>query len=232
MDFEQRATKAPAAEELTIQMEETLEQTKDNIAKAKMHMKRQADKHRSKAPDYEIGDKVWLSTENLKLTWASKKLTEQWLGPYDITKCIGDNALELQLPRSMKIHPVVNISLVKPYKEHLEGHPTFKPGPVQVTEDREIEFEVETIIDSWWKKNCLEYLVHWKGYSEEDRTWEPKGNLSNTLDAIKDFHRSKPNSPWLLNMSQANFYSLFTYCGKPIPEVDQTCLPFDQLDVN
>ena len=76
MGFEQRATKAPAAEELTKQMEETLEQTKENIEKAKAHMKRQADKHRSQAPDYEIGDKVWLSTKNLKLTCASKKLTE------------------------------------------------------------------------------------------------------------------------------------------------------------
>ena len=76
MGFEQRATKAPAAEELTKQMEETLEQTRENIEKAKVRMKHQADKHRSQVPDYEIGDKVWLSTENLKLTQASKKLTE------------------------------------------------------------------------------------------------------------------------------------------------------------
>ena len=68
MGFEQRTTKAPAAEELTKQMEETLEQTKENIEKSKACMKRQADRHRSQALDYEIGDKVWLSTENLKLT--------------------------------------------------------------------------------------------------------------------------------------------------------------------
>ena len=232
MGFEQRTTKAPAAEELTKQMERTLEQTKENIEKAKTRMKRQADRHRSQAPDYEIGDKVWLSTENLKLTRVSKKLTEQWLGPYDITKRIGDNALELRLLRSMKIHPVVNISRVKPYKECLEGQPTFKPGPVQVTEDREIEFEVESIVDSRWKGRRLEYLVHWKGYSDEDHTWEPKGNLANASEAIKDFHRSKPNTPRSLNMLQADFYSLFTYCGKPIPEIDQTRLPFDWLDVN
>ena len=195
MGFEQRTTKAPAAEELMKQMEETLKQTKENIEKARTHMKDQADKHRSKAPDYEIGDKVWLSTKNLKLTRALKKLTERWLGPYDITKCIRDNTLELQLPRSMKIHPVVNISQVKPYKERLEGQPIFKPGPVQVTEDREIEFEVDYVIDSHYKRRHLEYLVHWKGYSDEDRTWEPKSNLSNVLDAIKDFHRSKPNAP-------------------------------------
>ena len=95
MGFEQRTTKAPAAEELMKQMEETLEQVKENIEKAKARVKRQADRHRSQAPDYEIGDKVWLSTENLKLTQALKKLTKQWLGPYDITKHIGDNALEL-----------------------------------------------------------------------------------------------------------------------------------------
>ena len=160
MGFEQQATKAPATEELTKQMEETLEQTKERIEKAKACMKHQADKHRSQALNYEIGDKVWLSTENLKLTRASKKLTEQWLGPYDITKRIRDNTLELRLPRSMKIHPVINISRVKPYKEPLEGQPTFKPGPIQVTEDREIEFEVETIIDSRWKGHHLEYLVH------------------------------------------------------------------------
>ena len=33
-------------------------------------------------------------------------------------------------------------------------------------------------------------------------------------------------------MSQANFYSLFAYCGKPVPEIDQTRLPFDRLDVD
>ena len=132
----------------------------------------------------------------------------------------------------MKIHPVVNISRIKPYKERLEGQPTFKPGPVQVTEDREIEFEIESIIDSQWKGRRLEYLVHWKGYSEEDRTWEPKGNLANASEAIKDFHRTSPSAPRSLNMSQADFYSLFAYCGKPVPEIDQTRLPFDRLDVD
>ena len=95
----------------------------------------------------------------------------------------------------MKIHPVVNISRVKPYRERLEGQPTFKSGPMQVTEDREIEFEVESIIDSRWKGRRLEYIVYWKGYSDEDRTWEPKGNLANASEAIKDFHRSKPSAP-------------------------------------
>jgi hypothetical protein len=47
----------------------------------------------------------------------------------------------------MRIHPVVNISHVHPYKEPLEGQTSIRPGPVKVTEDREIEYEVDHIIN-------------------------------------------------------------------------------------
>jgi hypothetical protein len=86
MGFEQRTTKAPAAEKFTSIMQNTLAQIKANLEKAQDQMKAQADKHRSITPKYQIGDKVWLSTNNLKVTCTSKKLMEQWLGPYDITK--------------------------------------------------------------------------------------------------------------------------------------------------
>ena len=105
-------------------MQNTLAQTKANLEKAQERIKAQADKHRSIAPKYQIGDKVWLSTDNLKVTCTSKKLTEQWLGPYDITKLVGDNAVRLHLPKIMRIHLVVNISHVQPYKEPLEGRTT------------------------------------------------------------------------------------------------------------
>ena len=47
----------------------------------------------------------------------------------------------------MHIHPVVNISCIQPYKEPLEGQTTIRPGPVKVTGDREIEYEVDHIVD-------------------------------------------------------------------------------------
>jgi ribosomal protein L9 len=112
MGFEQRITKAPAAEKFTAIMQNTLAQTEANLEKAQDQMKAQADKHRSIAPKYQIGNKVWLSIDNLKVTCASKKLTERWLGPYDITKTVGDNAVKLHLPKTMHIHPVVNISCI------------------------------------------------------------------------------------------------------------------------
>ena len=111
-------------------------------------MKTQADKHYTKAPNYKIGDKVWLSTMNLCLTHTSKKLSERWVGPYVITKLVGNNAVELKLPQSMKIHLVVNISQVKQYKERLPGQPLQKPGPITVTEDCDVEYKVDYIVDS------------------------------------------------------------------------------------
>ena len=188
MGIEQRVSKAPSTDELANEMAKILEDTRRNIIEAQGRMKTQADKHHTEAPKYNAGDKVWLSTTNLRLTRASKKLSERWVRPYVITKLVGNNAVELKLPCSMKIHPVVNISRVKPYKERLLGQPLQKPGPVTVTEDRDVEYEVDYIVDSCWNGKRLEYLVHWSGFSDKDRTWEPEGQLDNTCDVIIDFH--------------------------------------------
>ena len=80
---------------------------------------------------------------------------------------------------------------------------------MEVTEDREEEYEVEQIIDSRWKGWCLEYLIHWKGYPEEKCTWEPAGNLTHTKEAIMEFHRNTPQAPWKLWMAYLDFLFLF-----------------------
>ena len=110
MGIEQHVSKAPSANELANEMAKVLEETRRNIIEAQSRMKTEADKHCMEAPDYKVGDKVWLSTMNLRLTHTSKKLSERWIGPYVITKLVGNNAVELKLPQSMKIHPVENIS--------------------------------------------------------------------------------------------------------------------------
>jgi len=41
-----------------------------------------------------------------------KKLTKHFVGPYKVKRIISSNAIELELPNSIKIHPVVNVSRV------------------------------------------------------------------------------------------------------------------------
>lgn len=35
------------------------------------------------------------------------------------------------------------------------------------------------------------YLIKWKGYSEEDNTWEPKQNLNHAADLLKEYEANK-----------------------------------------
>ena len=101
--------KAPAAKDFTSKMEGMLESVRKNLEKAKEQMKLNADKHHLAAPDYTIGQQVWLATENLQLTHTYRKLTERWLGPYTIISLAGPNAIKLKLPRSLQIHAVINV---------------------------------------------------------------------------------------------------------------------------
>ena len=106
--------KAPAAKDFTTEMEGMLENVRKNLEKAKEWMKLNANKSHLVAPDYTIGQQVWLATKNLQLTHASQKLTERWLGPYTIIGLAGPNAIKLKLLRSLQIYSIVNISRVKP----------------------------------------------------------------------------------------------------------------------
>ena len=35
------------------------------------------------------------------------------------------------------------------------------------------------------------YKVWWKGYSKKDSTWEPIDNLSNSMDAVRQFDQNR-----------------------------------------
>ena len=53
------------------------------------------------------------------------------------------------------------------------------------TNNREKEYEVEKIIGKKVNGNFKEYLIKWKGYSEDESTWEPESNLENAKLSIE-----------------------------------------------
>ena len=83
------------------------------LKKAQEDMKRQADKKRKESEEWKKGDRVMLSTKDLVFKERLvRKLVDQYVSPYIIEKVVSTNVVKLQLPTSMRIYPVVNISQI------------------------------------------------------------------------------------------------------------------------
>ena len=117
----------------------------------------------------------------------SKKLTEHCLGPYKVKGVVSSNAIELELPKSIKIHPVVNISRVQLYKPQVEGQKKIPPKPVII--EGEEEFKIEKILNKRTVREKEKFLVRWKEYTVEKNTWENRENLENAKELVEEFER-------------------------------------------
>jgi len=72
-------------------------------------------------------------------------LVEWFVGPYKIKAIISSNVVELELPATVKIHPVVNVSQIKRYVNQVDGQR--KKVPQLVVVEGEEEWEVEKILN-------------------------------------------------------------------------------------
>ena len=87
-------------------------------------MKKYTDRKREKVDKYKVGDLVMLSTKDLKYQMVrrrTEKLIERFIGPYKIKKVVLLNTVELELPSTVKIYLVVNVSRIQKYIGQVEG---------------------------------------------------------------------------------------------------------------
>jgi len=119
MGFEGRKKgKYAEAEKFVERMKEIQEEAKAALKKAQEDMRKYTDKKRSDIDEYKVGDLVMLSTKDLKYQMVGRrteKLTERFVGPHKIRKIISLNAVKLELPSTVRIYPVVNISRIHRY---------------------------------------------------------------------------------------------------------------------
>ena len=119
----------------------------------------------------------------------SKKLMERYVGPYAIEEVVSLNVVKLQLPSSMRIHLVVNVSRIVRYKEQVKGQKKEEGKPVEV--EGVEEWEVEKILNKKKIRGVEKYLIRWKGFTAEGDTWERKENLKNAGKLIKEFEQGE-----------------------------------------
>ena len=160
---------------------------------------------RTPPPEFNIGDKAYISSEHIRTTRPTRKLAELYLGPYEIIGHPSSQSYTLRLPHDLRsIHPVFHVSQLEPVPDNTMPNRTQEPPP-PVEIDGELEFEVAEILDSKLDR-CfqvqLQYLVCWLGYEgiDEEQAWTSAIDLENSAELVEAFHAQNPSRPGSFEM--------------------------------
>jgi hypothetical protein len=191
----------PGSVEFIQQWHRDMESARENIKKAQDRQKQQTDKHRREVW-YKIGDRVMLNNNDWLKT--GRKLLPKYWGPFRVTAVPSAVTVKLELPQSLsRIHDVVHISKVKPYRESELEFPDRqqlnRPPPL-IADDN--QWEVESVIgkrDRYVsagrgkrRRKVTEYLVVWKGYPMEEASWTVPQDIHPEL--ITEYERRANNA--------------------------------------
>lgn len=130
----------------------------------------------------------------------TKKLTQQYAGPFKVLAKVGRLAYKLKIPTHWTIHPVFSIAQLEPcpppeddpFKRSRPDHPSH----VHVDGDTPnyLSYEIERLLNKRIIKKgrgmTTQYLVRWRGYGPEWDKWFSVNNLDNAKDLIKDYEEA------------------------------------------
>lgn len=120
-------------------------------------------------PKYSIGDMVLISRalfpDAIDKSQASKKLGARRFGPFAVKELMGKNALRLDLPDCMKIHPVVHVSHTTPFiKKPVDIGNLLPPQPARIpVTGGELENEVDSTLGHRKRGRGYQFLTLLKG---------------------------------------------------------------------
>lgn len=175
----------PNAENFIRQLKENWKLVTSNLSDSQKIMKKDADKLRS-GHSFKIGDFVYLDTDHLQRKRPSKKLDFKRVGPFEIIERINDNAYRLKLPVGSRLHDVINVSKLYPFKGNVSN---IQPDSEEINGYE--EYEVERILDSKMVNGVQYFLIKWKGYSDLENTWQTEEDMGNCAELLEEFNHSK-----------------------------------------
>lgn len=120
-------------------------------------------------------------------------MSPKFIGPYTIDRVMNPSAVRLCLLRSLNVHPVFHVSLLKPVVNSPQQSST-PPPPSPCLIDGHPAYTVDRILDVHRRGRGYQYLVDWEGYGPEERQWI---GLSLILDPqlLRDFYSRFPDNP-------------------------------------
>lgn len=185
----------PAADEMFKSIRQSTEQAIENLKKAQETQSLYANKKR-RDEQFKVGEKVYLSTENLPIVSGVSKLNPKYIGPFEVIKIINSVAVRLQLPPTMNIVNSFHVSRLKKVNtsQLFPDRSTItrsEPIIVNGNDSSLNEWEVESIVGKRVNHRRVEYLVKWKNCGIEENSWEPVSNLTNSTERVRQFEREE-----------------------------------------
>jgi hypothetical protein len=160
----------PAVHHQLQEQDEFLLQVRERLEQAQRQYKEQYDrKHREL--HFTPGEWVWLSLLHRPMVSLDikgrGKLEQKFYGPFKILKHMGDVAYKLELPVGAKLHDVLHVGLLKPFR----GEPSSSSGTLPLVRHGHACLEPLAVTKGRVARGKLEVLVQWKNMVVAEASW-------------------------------------------------------------
>ena len=177
-----KSEKALTVKEVIIKVNNDIDEAKNIWEWAQKFMSKFYD-HKQKEQNYRVRDLVLLSSQNIHMWRACKKLADQFLELFKVEKVINLNVYKLKLSKQYsRIYLTFHVSLLKSYRKRSE----VESSESVIVKNIE-EYIIECMLNAHEKQSKHQYLVKWEDYSSAKNMWESLFNLENTLKIMQEF---------------------------------------------
>ncbi len=182
---------ASKAENIFEHMKWSLALIKQALARVRVTMKKQTDKHWKKMI-YKIDDMMFLNSRNITIARSSKKLNDKMLESFKILTEI-EHAYRLKLSSTMKIHSEFISNLLRlNSKDSLKEQRNESSDSIVI--DDENEWKVKNILNFRHYRRRLQYRVNWKDYDVNLHWYNVDENkFKDCSKIVNDFHQKYLN---------------------------------------
>lgn len=169
----------PAAEQVAAHIRCALTAAKLAMQAAQQRQADLYDRNKTEI-EFQVGQSVLLNSKHIR-SGPYQKLLPRWLGPFTITRVVGRNAMQLELPPTMAVHNVFHVSLLRPYRSDGSVQPPVvslpapgaaPPPPARIV-DKRVEVHYRRLRNSRKRHEAVFYRIRYPGFSEAHDAWLP-----------------------------------------------------------
>lgn len=151
--------------------------------------------------EFKEGDQVVINPHSLELLkhikGRGKKLLMKYDGPFEVIEKISPVSYRLRLPRSYRIHPVINIAHLELYQQSAEDLGKRPSRRLQRADFDDLpEVEVERIVGERVRKGksgrrIIQYRTRYSGFNSDHDEWLTQDELRNAPAILAEWQNAK-----------------------------------------